>query len=47
MIYKFYQQRIFPHLLNQVMQIPSMMKNVGNYSYRFKVKSWKLVLVQV
>ena len=25
MIYKFYQQRIFPHLLNQVMQTPSMM----------------------
>lgn len=25
MIYKFYQQRIFPHLLNQIMQTPSMM----------------------
>lgn len=25
MIYKFYQKRIFPHLLNQVMQTPSMM----------------------
>ena len=25
MIYKFYQQRIFPHLLNKVMQTPSMM----------------------
>ena len=25
MIYKFYQQRIFPHLLNQVMQTPSLM----------------------
>lgn len=25
MIYKFYQQRIFPHLLNQLMQTPSMM----------------------
>lgn len=25
MIYKFYQQHIFPHLLNQVMQTPSMM----------------------
>lgn len=25
MIYRFYQQRIFPHLLNQVMQTPSMM----------------------
>ncbi|UUN98335.1 class I SAM-dependent methyltransferase [Acinetobacter bereziniae] len=26
MIYKYYQQRIFPHLLNQVMQTPSMME---------------------
>lgn len=26
MIYKFYQQRIFPHLLNQVMQTPSLME---------------------
>lgn len=26
MIYKFYQQRIFPHLLNQVMQTPSLMQ---------------------
>lgn len=26
MIYKFYQQRIFPHLLNQVMKTPSMME---------------------
>ena len=26
MIYKFYQQHIFPHLLNQVMQTPSMME---------------------
>lgn len=26
MIYKFYQQRIFPHLLNQIMQTPSMME---------------------
>lgn len=26
MIYKFYQQRIFPHLLNQVMKTPSMMQ---------------------
>ncbi len=25
MIYKFYQQHIFPHLLNQVMQVPSLM----------------------
>ncbi|CAB1223176.1 class I SAM-dependent methyltransferase [Acinetobacter bouvetii] len=25
MIYKFYQQHIFPHLLNQVMQTPSLM----------------------
>ena len=25
MLYKFYQQRIFPHILNQVMQLPSMM----------------------
>lgn len=25
MIYQFYQQRIFPHLLNQIMQTPSMM----------------------
>ena len=25
MIYKFYQQRIFPHVLNQVMQTPSLM----------------------
>lgn len=25
MIYKFYQQRVFPHILNQVMQLPSMM----------------------
>lgn len=25
MIYKFYQQRVFPHLLNQIMQIPSFM----------------------
>lgn len=25
MIYKFYQQHIFPHLLNQVMQSPSLM----------------------
>ncbi|MCX5468336.1 class I SAM-dependent methyltransferase [Acinetobacter nematophilus] len=27
MIYKYYQQRIFPHLLNQVMQTPSMMES--------------------
>ncbi|MDR0236951.1 class I SAM-dependent methyltransferase [Acinetobacter sp.] len=26
MLYKYYQQRIFPHLLNQVMQTPSMME---------------------
>lgn len=26
MIYKFYQQHIFPHLLNQVMQTPSLME---------------------
>lgn len=26
MIYKYYQQRIFPHLLNQVMQTPCMME---------------------
>lgn len=26
MIYKYYQQRIFPHVLNQVMQTPSMME---------------------
>ena len=25
MLYKFYQQHIFPHLLNQVMQTPSLM----------------------
>ena len=25
MIYKFYQQKVFPHLLNQIMQVPSMM----------------------
>lgn len=25
MLYKFYQQRIFPHVLNQVMQTPSLM----------------------
>ncbi len=25
MLYKFYQQHIFPHLLNQVMQVPSLM----------------------
>ena len=27
MIYKFYQQHIFPHLLNQVMQAPSFMRS--------------------
>lgn len=27
MIYKYYQQRIFPHLLNQVMQTPSLMES--------------------
>ena len=26
MLYKFYQQRVFPHLLNQVMQTPSLMQ---------------------
>ena len=26
MIYKYYQQRIFPHVLNQVMQTPSLMQ---------------------
>ena len=25
MLYKLYQKRIFPHLLNQVMQTPSLM----------------------
>ena len=25
MLYKFYQQHVFPHLLNQVMQTPSLM----------------------
>ena len=29
MIYKFYQQHIFPHLLNQVMQAPSFMRSRG------------------
>ncbi|OTG67121.1 class I SAM-dependent methyltransferase [Acinetobacter silvestris] len=27
MIYKFYQQHIFPHMLNQVMQTPSLMQS--------------------
>ncbi|OTG80662.1 class I SAM-dependent methyltransferase [Acinetobacter sp. ANC 4648] len=27
MIYKFYQQHIFPHLLNQIMQTPSLMQS--------------------
>ena len=27
MIYKFYQQRIFPHVLNQIMQMPSLMES--------------------
>ena len=26
MLYQFYQQRVFPHLLNQVMQMPSLME---------------------
>lgn len=25
MLYKYYQQHIFPHVLNQVMQVPSLM----------------------
>lgn len=27
MIYKYYQQHIFPHILNQVMQVPSLMES--------------------
>ena len=27
MIYKYYQQHIFPHILNQVMQVPSLMQS--------------------
>ena len=27
MIYKYYQQHVFPHILNQVMQVPSLMQS--------------------
>ncbi len=38
MIYKYYQQRIFPHLLNQVMQTPSMMEGRAELIKKFVAK---------